>query len=274
MQQLVTKHFDAEASRWRDLYWQTDVFSVIAQHRRAVALAWVHRLAPPPSSRVLEVGCGAGLTATALAQRGLVVDATDGAAAMVALTRQRAAESGVDRRLTVSLGDAHALQFDGGTFRVVVALGLIPWLHSPRQALQEMMRVLQPGGHLIISAGNRSKLNYLFDPLLSPVLTPLKSPVKNALRRYGLRQSSIGGATRPTLYSRSEFESLVESARLERLDGSAFGFGPFTLLGRKLLPDRLGIAVHQRLQRLADQGVPGFRSTAWENMILARKAGG
>jgi hypothetical protein len=49
------------------------------------------------------------------------------------------------------------------------------------------------------------------------------------------------------------------------------GFGPFSFLGRTLLPDPLGIRLHHRLQALADRGVAGLRSTGSQYVVLARK---
>jgi hypothetical protein len=47
------------------------------------------------------------------------------------------------------------------------------------------------------------------------------------------------------------------------------GFGPFTFLQRKVLSEPLGIALHRRLQRLAEQNVPLFRSTGSHYLVLS-----
>jgi ubiquinone/menaquinone biosynthesis C-methylase UbiE len=110
----------------------------------------------PDGARVLEVGAGAGLTGVALADRGYQVTAVDSSAAMTETIRGRAAEAAVASRLQVSLGDAHRLPFADGAFGLVVALGVIPWLHSPERAARELARVLTPGGYLVVSADNRA----------------------------------------------------------------------------------------------------------------------
>src|SRR2546429_4178898 len=62
------------------------------------SLGLVDELALPSGSHILEIGCGAGLTTIALAQRGFTVQAVDTVDRMVALTRQAATEA--DRKST------------------------------------------------------------------------------------------------------------------------------------------------------------------------------
>jgi hypothetical protein len=50
------------------------------------------------------------------------------------------------------------------------------------------------------------------------------------------------------------------------------GFGPFSLFRRTVLPESLGIALHHRLQRLAEQNVPLFRSTGAQYLVLSKKS--
>jgi len=49
------------------------------------------------------------------------------------------------------------------------------------------------------------------------------------------------------------------------------GFG-FSLLRREVLPEPLGIALHYRLQHLADQDMPILRSSGMAYFVLARKS--
>src|SRR6266576_1963012 len=116
-QKRVDIHFRYSANYWRDLYNANGLFEVIHQQRRAIVLGLVDELALPSGSHILEIGCGAGLTTIALAQRGFTVQAVDTVDRMVALTRQAATEAGVADRVMTSLGDAHALAFPEGAFR-------------------------------------------------------------------------------------------------------------------------------------------------------------
>ena len=135
-----------------------DVLAMIHGYRRDLALRWVDRLRLPVRSSTLEVGCGAGLLSVALASRGHDVDATDTSEAMLDMTRQSANREGRTERMRVSVADVHALPFPDESFRLVVGLGVLPWIDELESALSELGRVLVPGGHLIVSINNRSPL--------------------------------------------------------------------------------------------------------------------
>jgi D-aspartate ligase len=269
-QRLVDERFEREAAFWDGVYRDGSVFGAVHRHRQALALSWVDAIGLPEGSHVLEVGAGAGLTAVQLGARGLRVEAIDTTPAMLDITRRHAAEAGIQARLRVTMGDAHALPFRAGSFGLVLALGVVPWLHSAPQAIREMARVLRPGGYLVLNADNRARLTHFVDPLSSPPLRPVRRAARAALAMAGLRRRA-GGTTAATFHGLRAFDRIVAAAGLERVDGSTFGFGPFTLLGRKLLPDPLGVRLNHTLQRLADRGVPVVRSSGAQYLLVARK---
>ncbi len=269
-QEKVNAHFQAEASYWKDIYARKTIYAELYRARLATTLAWIDDLTLAPGSRVLEVGCGAGFLSVELAKRGLRVYAIDSAETMVELTRQHAEESGVTELLSVGIGDVYDLGFEDGSFDLVVALGVIPWLERPELAIREMARVSMPGGHVLLTDGNRMALSLLLDPWNTAALAPLRRSVKNMLERVGLLHQS----PKPTMAIFHDLRFIDEalgSAELIKTRGMTLGFGPFTFLHRKILPERLGIALHHRLQRLADRNVPLFRSTGLTYLVLATK---
>jgi ubiquinone/menaquinone biosynthesis C-methylase UbiE len=267
--QVVRAHFTAEATYWEDVYQKTGVAALIYQQRRQIALAWADRLALPRGAPVLELGCGAGLTAVAVAERGLCVTAVDATEAMLARTRRRAADAGVRNRLRVQLGDAQALGFADQTFELVIALGLVPWLQGVGQALEEIARVLRPGGYLILTVDNRQRIDYFLDPLHNIPLRSLKYRVKAVLRRLGLWHRPE--PFRPNLHTAADAAMLLRAAGLEPLADVPLGFGPFTLFGRSVLPQRIGVYLHRLLQLLAERGALSLRERSGQYVVLARK---
>jgi D-aspartate ligase len=269
-QQLTNAFFESQAPFWRDVYDdENNVSSVIYRYRRTRTLALVDRLGLPSGSRVLEVGAGAGFTSIALAERRFRVEAMDSVPAMLDLTRQHAVRAGVGSGLHVTLGDAHALPYEDGAFCLVLALGVIPWLHSSLRGVREMARVLQPGGYLILSADNRARLNHLIDPRFNPALKPVRQAVKHVLVALGLWRPV--DSAKYTFHGPAEVDRIISSAGLERVDGFTFGFGPFTLLGRELLSGPTAVRLHDSLQRLAERKVPVIRSTGAQYLLAARK---
>jgi len=107
-------------------------------------------LAISPGDRVLDVGCGTGNYSRHLAEAagdGLVVG-LDASAAMLAA----AAKRGGGSNLAYLRGDAGALPFGDDQFDAVCCVGVIHSLEDPVKSLDEMVRVLAPGGRLTIMA--------------------------------------------------------------------------------------------------------------------------
>jgi 2-polyprenyl-3-methyl-5-hydroxy-6-metoxy-1,4-benzoquinol methylase len=239
-----------------------------------VALAWIDSLALAPGSQVLEIGCGAGFMAVALAQRGFRVQAIDAAEGMVELSRRHAAESGTTKLLSVDLGDVYSLAFENGSFDLVIALGVIPWLGRPELAIQEMARVTGPGGHVIFTAANSLGLCRLLDPRRNPMYVALKPGVKEMLERIGLRHWSPDATTQAatTPHTRRFIDDVLATSQLVKTRSKTLGFGPFSFGRHYLFSEAVSKALHHRLQRLADHNVPFFRSTGTAHLVLARKS--
>jgi len=107
--------------------------------------------APAPGTRVLDVGCGAGLdllrAAAAVGADGRVVG-VDFAPAMAARARAAVAAAGLAARATAVVADASALPFAAATFDVVVSNGAFNLCVDKPAVLREVARVLRPGGAL------------------------------------------------------------------------------------------------------------------------------
>jgi ubiquinone/menaquinone biosynthesis C-methylase UbiE len=104
-----------------------------------------------PGRRVLDVGCGTGDDARAMAQRvapaGRVI-AVDGSQHMIAAARQRS--EGCDLPVEFQVADAHQLPFAENSFDASRADRLFMHLESPAKALSEMKRVTRPGGQVLV----------------------------------------------------------------------------------------------------------------------------
>ena len=273
-QEQVNAYFQSQSSFWRDIYSRGGVQAEIFRARQERALSWIDSLGLAPGSRVLEIGCGAGFMAVALAQRGFCVHAIDSAESMIELARQHAEEAGVTDQLSASIGDVYALAFEDGSFDLVVAIGVIVWLARPELALHEMARVTKPGGYAILTSPNPEELHSLLDPWKNPLVKVLKLRLKHVLERTGLRHRKPGGTLRASVifHKRRYIDETLANAGLVKNKGVTIGFGPFSLRRQKIFPDALGVVLHQRLQRLADRGVPVLRTTGMSYLVLTRKA--
>jgi ubiquinone/menaquinone biosynthesis C-methylase UbiE len=106
-------------------------------------------------ARVLEVGCGEGELAERLIRElGVALVALDQSARMVELARRR----GVDARV----GDAQDLPFEDASFDVVVAAWMLYHVADLQQCLEELARVLRPGGRLVAVTNYSDHLTEMF----------------------------------------------------------------------------------------------------------------
>jgi ubiquinone/menaquinone biosynthesis C-methylase UbiE len=264
-QRQTDAYFAAQSHYWKNLYAETSLYGTIHQERYAIALGWITELATPQASHILEVGCGPGLLAVELAKRGFNVTAVDSSEGMVELARAHAAEAGVPEGLVVSAGDAHALPFPTAAYDLVIALGVVPWLHSPAAALTEMARVMKPDGFVLLNSDNRFRLNHVIDPWF----TPLLAPVKRVAKRVALQLGFAERGTPNHYYSYTTLQKFLAQVGLTITRCRALGFGPFSLFGLQLLPEAVSIKVHRRLQDLADRGTPVLRSTGAQHIVIA-----
>ncbi len=104
-----------------------------------------------PGWHVLDIGCGTGEDARAMAQRvapeGRVVG-VDGSQHMIDTARRRAEGSTLPVEFQVA--DAHRLPFGDNSFDASRADRIFMHLESPAQALTEMQRVTRPGGRVLV----------------------------------------------------------------------------------------------------------------------------
>ena len=270
-QQCVTDFFESTAPYWQSVYSDDRLVPTIYQDRHRAALRWVQDLSLRPNARILEVGCGAGLLTVALARNGYRVDALDSTDAMLQMTRNRAASQHLHDRIRVHAGDVHALPFQPQTFDLVIALGVIPWLHSEPLALREMRRVLKSGGHLLVTADNNARLDRLLDPVSSPLLAPLRLAAKHLLRLCRVWSPASGFQAKR--HYPAEIDASIVQCGFDRVRSSTVGFGPFTFLGKTLFTDAVGVRLHRRLQTLASgRGAFLLRWTGSHYLVLATKA--
>jgi hypothetical protein len=73
------------------------------------------------------------------------------------------------------------------------------------------------------------------------------------------------------LHGIAEFDRLLRSAGLEKLNGTTFGFGPFTLFGWEVMPTRVGRWLNAALQGAAERGLMGLQAVGSQYLVTARK---
>lgn len=133
----------AAYARWAGVY--DAVFGGVSAFGRRRAVAAVNELS---GTRVLEVGVGTGL-ALPRYDRSKRVTGIDLSAEMLELARRRVRADGLSNVDALLEVDAEATGFEPGSFDIAVAMFVASVVPHPRALLEEMRRVVRPGGHLL-----------------------------------------------------------------------------------------------------------------------------
>ena len=142
-QDSIQEQFNSGASRRIEAIYLTP--DVVKQREHAI-----QRLAPQPGERVLDIGCGPGLTTLALAAavgpQGLV-HAVDISEPMLALARNRCASQA---HVHFEHQDVTRLRHRDDTFDLALATQVYEYLPDVDEALRELRRVIRPGGRALL----------------------------------------------------------------------------------------------------------------------------
>ncbi len=145
-----------------------------------------------PGAAVLDVACGPGLVALALAGSAGHVTGLDLTPAMLEKARELQRRAGL-ANLTWEVGRADALPYPEGRFDAVVTRFSFHHLTEPARALAEMVRAVRPGGRVVVcdvymtteeQAAEYDRLERLRDPSHVRAL-PLEE-LRAMLRQAGL----------------------------------------------------------------------------------------
>jgi 2-polyprenyl-3-methyl-5-hydroxy-6-metoxy-1,4-benzoquinol methylase len=109
---------------------------------------------PPPASLFLEVGCGPGFHAMRLARRGYRVKAVDFSEAVLDIARENVQAAGLEHLIDVGREDLVDLSFDDHSFDHALCWGVLMHVPEVERAVEQLSRVIAPGGYLIVHEGN------------------------------------------------------------------------------------------------------------------------
>lgn len=129
--------------------WMSGDYAHFAKFLEPGALELLQRLAIPPGTRMLDVGCGAGQIAIPAARGGVHVTGVDIAANSIAQARDRARAENIEVKFEE--GDAEMLRFENGTFDLVVSLIGAMFAPRPECVAAELTRVCRSGGRIVMA---------------------------------------------------------------------------------------------------------------------------
>jgi ubiquinone/menaquinone biosynthesis C-methylase UbiE len=200
-------------SRWpqfRVLRWM--IIGEIGKHR--------------PEGLLVDAGCGPGYLVAGMAKSfpHLRIIGVDIAEEMIQAATANLSSQGFSQRVEFRQGDVKELPFNDDSVDFVVStLSLHHWL-APEQALQEIHRILKPGGQFLIFDLRRDAYRFFYWLLkfamtfvVPSVLRHINEPLGSALSSYTIAESA-------TLLSKTQFQQRKIKS----------GFGWMFLWGRKV----------------------------------------
>jgi 2-polyprenyl-6-hydroxyphenyl methylase/3-demethylubiquinone-9 3-methyltransferase len=129
-------------------------------HLNPVRLEYIASRVSLPGASVLDVGCGGGLLAEALARRGANVQAIDLSPAMIGTAQLHAAESALS--IDYRVQDAQALaQLHPHRFDAVCCMEMLEHVPDPQAFLGTLWQLVKPGGAVFVSTLNRNLKSFM-----------------------------------------------------------------------------------------------------------------
>jgi ubiquinone/menaquinone biosynthesis C-methylase UbiE len=157
----VTDFFDSHVEDYEAKHYAGEVRSFMTVRQERV-LQFVDELKLPRGAHVLDAGCGPGYLLEALARRGLQAYGMDAAAGMLRSAQVRLDAARPAFPVSLEQGNIERLPYADASFDLVCSTGVIEYLKQDATMLREVLRVLRPGGSLVLPVTNLwSPVNYL-----------------------------------------------------------------------------------------------------------------
>jgi ubiquinone/menaquinone biosynthesis C-methylase UbiE len=186
-EKLIVEQF----TRWAKPFSELPVHSEANGMVRMLAAASVS-----PGMKVLDVACGPGIVACAVALQAAQVTGIDLTPAMIAQARERQRSLKLDN-IEWHVGDATRLPFADGEFDVVLTRYSFHHMPDPAAALREMKRVCRKGGRVVVidatpapeSQAAYDRMETLRDPSHTSALT--LDQLRTLGREAGLSEQQV-----------------------------------------------------------------------------------
>lgn len=218
-------HFDALSSQW----WEDDGELRTLHHLNPTRLAYIEaRCGSLDGKRVVDVGCGGGILAEAMALQGARVTGIDLADRAVQAARAHAALSGLHIDYQTTSAEALAAA-QPGSFELVTCLELLEHVPDPAATIAACAALAAPGADLVFSTLNRTVHAYLGAVLGAEYLLRLLPRGTHDYQRF----------IRP-----SELEQAARGCALVLTDISGLSYNPFSQTARLTTDPSINYLAH------------------------------
>ena len=200
--------FNALAARWWDETSEFKPLHRINPHR----LDWIDDLCHLETKAVLDVGCGGGILAEAMARRGASVTGIDLAERPLKIAQLHAQTQDVDVRYASSGAEDWAVQH-AANYDVITCMEMLEHVPDPGAVIAACAAMVKPGGWVFFSTINRNPLSYLM------AIVGVE---------YVLRILPRGTHQYARFIKPAELVAMARRAGLELCDQRGLGYNPVT----------------------------------------------
>lgn len=222
----VADFFDSDAAEYLEHKYVRRADSFMALRRiKADSLLETHVTVPSGSRfQLLDCGCGPGILVELAARHHFSYWGIDISSAMLALAR-RQPHNGDATAIRVVRGSVEYLPFRSESFDAAASLGVIEYVPDDNRLVAEMVRVVKPGGYVLIAITNKRSYNLLFEGPLnvlrrSRVAVPVLSALKSAIGLGQFRRAEF----EKRRHVPHRFEERLRSHGLTIVETSSWGF--------------------------------------------------
>lgn len=173
---MSKQYFEKIAPQWDKM--QKTLFSE-AVRNKAFTLADIQ-----PNKLAADIGAGTGFITEGLIQRGVDVIAVDQSEAMLKRMKEKFSKKEIDCRM----GEAEKLPIDDDSVDYVFANMYLHHVEFPQSAIKEMVRILKPGGKLVITDLDEHTFEFLKEEQHDRWMGFKRTDVKNWFKKSGLKQ--------------------------------------------------------------------------------------
>ena len=154
---LELQKFSELAHRW----WDPNSEFRPLHEINPLRLEWINALAPVAGKRVVDIGCGGGILAEAIAKKGATVTGIDLSEKALKVADLHSLESGVSVRYELTSAEDLAAR-EAGQYDVVTCMEMLEHVPDPSAIVKACSTLVKPGGQVFFSTLNRNPKSYLF----------------------------------------------------------------------------------------------------------------
>jgi 2-polyprenyl-6-hydroxyphenyl methylase/3-demethylubiquinone-9 3-methyltransferase len=154
---LEIQKFSDLAHRWWD---PTSEFRPLHEIN-PLRLAWINARVALAGKNVIDIGCGGGILAEAMARKGATVTGIDLSEKALKVADLHSLESGVSVRYELIAAEAMAAR-EAGQYDVVTCMEMLEHVPDPAAIVLAAATLVKPGGSVFFSTLNRNPKAYLF----------------------------------------------------------------------------------------------------------------